>query len=165
MRARLLAVPLLLALPLLLTGCEREAEADTAKDQQAIRDLERQRLQSMTSRDLDAFANFYADDARFLGANSPELKGREAIRETWKQFLATPNLTLTFEPVTIEVAEDGDMAYELGRWQMTVGGPQPVDDVGKNVIVWKKVNGQWKIAVDIFNSDKPAAPPPPPSKS
>ena len=30
-------------------------------------------------------------------------------------------------------------------------------DKGKYVVVWKPVNGEWKLFRDIFNSDMPAA--------
>jgi ketosteroid isomerase-like protein len=30
-----------------------------------------------------------------------------------------------------------------------------IEDSGKFVVAWKKVNGEWKVAYDIYNSDKP----------
>jgi len=34
---------------------------------------------------------------------------------------------------------------------------QRVEDVGKYVVACKKVNDEWKVQYDIFNSDKPTA--------
>ena len=39
---------------------------------------------------------------------------------------------------------------------MSPGG-EPLTDTGKYVVVWRKIDGKWKAAADIFNSDLPAS--------
>ena len=50
------------------------------------------------------------------------------------------------------------MALDRGTYRLTVaaaGAPQR--DIGKYVVVWRKVGGEWKAVADIFNSDLPSA--------
>jgi ketosteroid isomerase-like protein len=63
----------------------------------------------------------------------------------------------------VEVARSGDLGYSQGTYDLTFNDPsgKPMTDRGKYLEVWKKqADGSWKCAVDTFNSDLPAAPPP-----
>ncbi len=55
------------------------------------------------------------------------------------------------------VAEAGDLAIDIGAYQMNMSGPkgEPIQDVGKYVTIFKKVGEDWKIVVDTYNSDMP----------
>jgi ketosteroid isomerase-like protein len=58
-----------------------------------------------------------------------------------------------------QVAASGDLGYSRGtyRFRYTANG-QPAEEAGKYVVVWKKWNGAWKVAVDVWNTDAPATP-------
>jgi ketosteroid isomerase-like protein len=66
------------------------------------------------------------------------------------------------------LALDGrnDLAYVHGAYQMSLtvpGGAEPVGDKGKYVEIWRKQqDGSWKVILDVYNSDLPAAATPPP---
>jgi ketosteroid isomerase-like protein len=65
--------------------------------------------------------------------------------------LATPGFSLTFTPTKIEVSRAGDLAYEIGDYQMTTndkkGKPQTVK--AKYVTVWgKQPDASWKALAD-----------------
>jgi len=48
------------------------------------------------------------------------------------------------------------MAYDIETYQLNFDSDKgPVKDVGKYVVVWTKVGTDWKVAVDIFDSDGP----------
>ena len=55
------------------------------------------------------------------------------------------------------VSEAGDMVVELGTYVFKGADPKgkPMSDIGKYVTVYKRVNGEWKIIVDTYNSDVP----------
>ena len=65
-------------------------------------------------------------------------------------------MTLTFEPQEIEFARGGDLAIDRGtyRFQGKVDG-KTLNETGKYLIIWRKVGKDWKIAADIWNSDRP----------
>lgn len=171
MRALSPAVTLLLSLGL-LPGCAPgpAAEAapapapqaapapavDPAAEERAIRELDRQWVERVGAGDIDWVVGLYTADGRLMAPNAPAAEGREAVRDGWEHLLAIPGVSLTFEPAEVDISGDGRMAYEVGRYHMSFESPDgPVTDQGKFVLVWRKVGDQWKVAVDIFNSDLP----------
>jgi uncharacterized protein (TIGR02246 family) len=114
-------------------------------------------VELIKARDSDGIAELYAADAMAMPPNQPIVSGREAIREFWRATVQIPELELTFEPQSIDVADSGDFAIDRGTYRLR-GKPngQQLDDTGKFIEVWRKVGGEWKVAANIFNSDKPA---------
>jgi len=55
----------------------------------------------------------------------------------------------------IEVEGHGDTAIEVGKYTLS-GEAGQVLDRGKYIIIFKQVDGQWKLHRDIFNSSMPA---------
>src|SRR4051794_21485344 len=100
--------------------------------------------------------NFYAPDAAVMAPNMPALRGRDAILQFWTGFLASGavDLALTSTNVT---QPSGDTAIETGRYDLSLrpASGQAIKDAGKYVVIWKKSNGRWWAAEDIFNSDLP----------
>lgn len=123
-------------------------------DEAKIRDLDAKWSKAASANDVDGTMSYYTDDASLLPPNAPTATGKQAIRATWASLL-TPGTRLSWEAQKVEVSRAGDMAYEIGTYQLAMKGAQ---DRGKFVVVWKKQpDGQWKAAADIFNSDLPAA--------
>ena len=54
---------------------------------------------------------------------------------------------------TKEVFGDEDLLVEESNVLLYVGDQQVADE--KAIVVWKKVNGEWKLFIDIFNSNLP----------
>ena len=92
--------------------------------------------------------------------NEPAVKGRAAIRAWLEKF---PPIT-EFKLSNVKVESCEDLAYVLATYTMTIappGAPGPVKDSGKYVsVVRRQADGRWLLAVDMFSSDLPAAPPP-----
>jgi uncharacterized protein (TIGR02246 family) len=155
-----IAFLLLAAAPLALTaGCARQPAAppvDTAAITGALDSLNQALHVAVAARDTDAVVSMYTDDARFLPAGMPLVEGREGIRAAWVGFLSTPGLDLSATSGNPIITEAGDMVIDVGGYSMKFTGPkgEAMEDVGKYVTVYRKVDGQWKIVVDIFNSDK-----------
>jgi ketosteroid isomerase-like protein len=91
----------------------------------------------------DAFIAFLADDAITFGQEIQ--KGKEYLvsqqpNESW----------LYWEPVYSVIAASGDFGFNTGPWEFRQkkNDEKPVA-FGQFVTVWKKVNGEWKAAIDI----------------
>ncbi|NIP82237.1 MAG: DUF4440 domain-containing protein [Gemmatimonadetes bacterium] len=165
---------LLLAVPLLLAGCEAPepgtdagaepgAEAadtspavDVAAVEQAIRDREAEWEQAALV-SADSFAAFYTSDGVLLAPNAPPMQGPAAIAEGMGPMLETVD-GISFETVSIDVAASGDLAVEQGRYSLTGTAPDGTafDDEGSYLVVWAKRDGVWMVTHDIFNTDRPA---------
>lgn len=111
----------------------------------------------LAARDTNAIGNMYADDAHLLAPNAPRTDGKEAIRSAWAGFMSMPGMELVPTTSSTMVSEAGDMVVELGTYTFKAQDPsgKPMADNGKYVTVYKKVNGEWKIVVDTWNSDVP----------
>jgi uncharacterized protein (TIGR02246 family) len=100
--------------------------------------------------------NYYAPDAEVMAPNVPAFRGREAIRAFWTAFLATGSVDLALTSTTV-TQPSSDVAIETGRYDLSLrpASGQAIKDAGKYMVVWKKSNGRWWAAEDIFNSDMP----------
>lgn len=153
-------VPMILAAT--VSGCagmqqQAKAPVDQAAIGAAIDSLEAGWAVAVAARDTTMLVNFYADDAHVLPPNGPRADDKAAIREVWAGFLSIPGVDLKLAPNTKMVSEAGDMAIDIGSYEMNAKDAKgkPIHDVGKYVTVFKKMNGEWKIVVDTWNSDTP----------
>lgn len=114
-------------------------------------------LEAVRRNDSAAIAELYTPDGRFMVPNAPIAEGRAAIAALWKHLLSLPGVALTFGPTHIEAAESGELAFEVGTYQLGFDKErQRIEDRGKYVVVWKRAGGSWQAAADILNSDLPA---------
>jgi ketosteroid isomerase-like protein len=164
-----LAVVSLLTVSALLTlSCSIPAPPDTrAADEAAIKALDEQWSATAAKNNVDGTVSYYAKDAVLLAPNTPIATDAKAIRDSWAGLLG-PNTAVSWKATKIEVARSGELAYLYGTYDLKIkdpkGGPD-ITDKGKILEVWKKQpDGQWKCAVDTYNSDIPLPAPPEPKK-
>ena len=96
--------------------------------------------------DRDAFRELLAPDAAF--SFPVEARGPEAITEKWLPFLLDPAVTLSFTidtSTTADSGETGQTAGTLAIYGRTNKGMR-MTPAGSFSIVWRMVEGQWKIA-------------------
>ncbi len=106
---------------------------------------------------IDRMMNFYSDSAVVMPPNAAPVSGRDAIRQFWTGFVAAYNIT-DFKLITDDVTQSCELAAERGHFDLTMTmkeGGSPIHDVGKYVVVRRKVNGQWKAITDMFSSNMP----------
>jgi len=101
--------------------------------------------------------NFYAPDAVVMAPNYPAFRGRDAIRAFWTGFLATGSVDVALTSTNV-TQPSADVAIETGRYDLSLrpASGQAIKGAGKYMVLWKKSNGRWWAAEDIFNSDMPA---------
>jgi uncharacterized protein (TIGR02246 family) len=131
--------------------------AARSSEESAIREIVSAWSQAAGAKDLNQCVSFYADDASLLPLNAPIATGKDQIRAVWSQIMSNPDYDFSWRPTKIEVAQSVDLAYEMGTFDLTVADQAGTSSAsrGKYVIVWKKqATGEWKVAADIFNTDK-----------
>jgi len=105
---------------------------------------------SQTTKDLDKFMSYVAADATGYPPGSPMLTGADAFRKFMSELMSAPGYSLSWTATKAVVAASGDIGYTTGTYDMAMAGTA---DKGKYVTTWKKQDGAWKVADDIFNSD------------
>lgn len=156
----------ILLIPLLLAGCAVETEdmgpdaavdmaVDLAAEEQAIRDRV-DAWERAANESAESFASFYASDGVLMAPNAPPAEGPQAIAQAMGPMFQAVQ-SVTFDPTDIEVARSGDLAVERGRYSLTGTTPDgsSFQDEGSYLVAWRKMDGQWMVTNDIFNTDRP----------
>ena len=123
-----------------------------AQDKATIQSLSDKFAQAFNAGDAAGVAALYSEEAVILPPGAEMMKGRTAIQAFWKgaaEQLGNGKLT------TLEVKPLGsDRALEIGTFSFRTKAPQPQEITGKYVVVWEKVGNDWKLATDIWNTNK-----------
>ena len=130
-----------------------------AAHEQAIRKTNDRWLALIRNHDAGAVSKLYTRDGAMMASGAPIAQGQQALEKAWGGLMGAPGFGLTFKADQIVVASGGDMALDRGTYLLSLAGPNgPTKDIGKYVVVWRNINGQWKVAADIFNSDGASTP-------
>ena len=102
--------------------------------------------------DFEGAAQLYTVDAIAFPPGSAMVRGRAAIGRMWKgmaEQVSNPKVT------TLEVKRlSPSTAREIGTFSLTTKEPSPKEVSGKYLVVWERVQGEWKLAADIWNDGK-----------
>lgn len=140
------------------TACATDSRraVDLAAEEQAIREVDRQLLTAAQSGDAADFAALFAPDGQLLFPNKPAAVGRDAIRQDAEENFAVPGFSVSWEPSRYIISEGGDLAASIGTYNLVLTPPQGrIEDRGKYMTLWRKVNGEWLVAADMINTDVP----------
>ena len=156
---------LMAGLSVLLLGCGSNAGSgnathdNVAAHELAIRKTNDRWLTLIRDHDAAAVSKLYASDGAMMAPGAPIAQGQSALEKAWGGLMQMPGFGLTFKADKILVAKGGDMALDQGTYLLSLTGPKgPTKDIGKYVVVWRNIDGQWKVAADIFNSDGASTP-------
>src|SRR5262249_3652156 len=142
----IVAMPMF-SVPLAFSGCTTTppqpaatAAIDTrAADEAAIRAIDAAWTKAAESKDLAGTTAPYADSGTLTAPGSPIGTGKDAIVKGFTGMMADKNFHLKFAPTKIEVSKSGDLAYELGDYELTISEKgKPVTTKAKYVVVWGK---------------------------
>ncbi|MEQ9467657.1 MAG: nuclear transport factor 2 family protein [Ekhidna sp.] len=120
-------------------------------DEQAIIEVSTQFSQYYVEGDIGSLAKCYTEDGKIMPPNADIIEGREAIEKRWT--LPEGVTILKHKSTPVEIRVMGDTAYDVGRYEGTTrrADGSEVSWSGKYIIIWKKVDGEWKIHWDIWN--------------
>ncbi len=122
-----------------------------ATDEAAIRAADEAWSKAAGEKDAEKTSSFYADNGTLMAPGSPAVNGKAEILKAFTGMMASKYFALKFAPTKIEVAKSGDLAYDLGEYELTVTDPKgkPQTIKAKYVVIWtKQGDGSWKAQVD-----------------
>jgi uncharacterized protein (TIGR02246 family) len=140
-----------------LLGACAPPSVDVEAEQASLRATADAYHEAAQTSDMDSFAGFYTDDGVMLPPNAADEVGRQRVRNFGTAFTQLPGFSMRFENMRVGVAASGDMGYTLADGTIGFEGPdgEPVEDKIRDFHLWKKQNGAWKLAIDIWNSELP----------
>jgi uncharacterized protein (TIGR02246 family) len=136
----------------MIIGCLSVGSPALAQNKATIEKLNDVWTAAFNKGDAAAVAALYTEDAYVLPPGSAMVKGRAAIEAFWRQAaqqMSDAKLT------TVDVLPLGrSAAREIGTVTLKTKSQPPQEVVGKYVVVWRKIGRDWKLATDIWNTDK-----------
>jgi len=102
--------------------------------------------------DAAGLAALYTKNGQLLPAHSNFVTHQPAIQAFWQGAMDMGIKSARLE--TLETEEQGDTAYEVGKYTLQ-GEAGQLLDTGKYVVIWKQEDGQWKLHRDIWTSSLP----------
>jgi len=141
------AIILMIAL-LLFLNCQPTQE-DNSKIRNAIIAANEKFMKAVDFGDADALAALYTEEGQLLPTNSDFVTSRLPIEHFWEGVFGMGIKSAKLE--TIEVEGMGNTAYEVGKYTLYAEGDQMIDQ-GKYIVIWKQVEGEWKLHRDIWNT-------------
>ena len=140
---------------ILMAGCGA-SQVDIAAEIEAVRARAEGLAAAEAAKDVAAVLTFYTDDIIGQFAGAPQVQGKEAIGDGYRQLFENFH-ECSATTIHIEVAASGDLAYNYGVWKGILTGPEgDLLDMGKYLCVWKKIDGEWYSAIYSSTSDAPA---------
>jgi ketosteroid isomerase-like protein len=131
-----------------LIGLISRAESEDLQVAQALNDS---LAAAFNGGDSVSIAHLYAEDAILMPPGAKMINGRDGVERYWRtasRSIADTKLTA----LDVRSASDTE-ADEVGSFTAKTTGAHPHSIVGKFVILWRKVEGEWKVAVDIWNAN------------
>ena len=128
-----------------LAGC---AKVDVEAEKSSLMTADKE--WSQTTKDLDKFMTYFASDATSYAPGAPAVTGTDGIRKMMGQIVGAPGVSLSWTASKAVVGKGGDIGYTTGTYEESSATGS---EKGKYVTTWKKVDGAWKVADDIFNAD------------
>ena len=126
------------------------AQNDAAEAIEAVNQLFQEYV---AAGNADGLAMLYTEDGMSMQPNTNPYVGHEAISEAHAALFATGVGVIRL--TTDELQVFGDTAHEVGRFVTETADGDHVDH-GKYVAIWKRIDGEWKLHRDIFNSNMAA---------
>ena len=149
--------PCVFAVAFLLAGLVAASPASAHGVSAQIKELSAKWVAAFAQRDFAMIEALYTSDGLLMPSNSPPIEGPAAIVAVWKSWSELPNVSVTFGANRIVASASGDMAYDYGWYKFAFDTDNGrFEDNGKYIVVWQKVDGVWKVAADIFNTNLPA---------
>ena len=106
---------------------------------------------SVMNSDYESIGMAYTVDAKIFPNNTDIIQGREAIIEYWTLPEGVQIKYHKISPEEIKIL--GNEAYDYGYYEGTTRRSDGTESSwkGKYVIIWRKINQEWKMYLDIWN--------------
>ena len=128
------------------------SEHKPLKGEELLRQLEANFAADVAKNGHAAFLTYFAEDGVEV-VDGGGFDNKDAMR---KQPPWPEGTSLTWTPIKAEMSASGDLGYTYGNYIYTVKNKEGklVANYGKYTSIWRKQkDGQWKVVVDMGNSD------------
>jgi len=144
-----------------IIGCTQKV--DVNKEVEAVRARSTAVTAAESAMNIPEIMKYWAKDAIAQPVGMPQIQGTNAIIKLYHQLFDDSTMKLkeftssSSNSSNITVAQSGDIAYDYGV-NRSVYATSKGDfvDMGKYLLVWKKIEGEWYVDAISFTSDAAA---------
>lgn len=115
----------------------------------AVKKTINQLSEALANQDVSAVAGCFSEDTFLKFPGQEPLKGRDAVKKAHEQ-LFSQGVTGKLKTLSLKVSDSGDLAYEVGKYQLSAGGN--TIDQGNYLTVYKPNGSKWEICDDVISS-------------
>ena len=121
-------------------------------------------IEELKKRDLDfcerckikgaeGWVDFFADNGIMAtSAGKDDIVGKANIYKSIDKIFKLDDVSFTWEPVYCDVSDDLTLGHTSGVSKLVYkNNDKEVIQRGKYSTIWKKINGEWKIILDLGN--------------
>ncbi len=127
-----------------------EVTTDAKNDEQEIRQLVATWMAASKAGDVDTVLSLITDDVVFLQPGQPVMRKADFSEQLEKQLGPdAPAIDGQSEPQEIQIC--GNWAFMWAKLSVSItppGGAKPLKRAGHTLTIFRKQNGQWKLARD-----------------
>lgn len=127
-------------------------------EKQSIENLLNEYQKSLNNSDAKLAQSLYTKDGIFMPTEAPSGIGSEGILKSYEYVFSQIQLSIEFFIEEIQV--EGNMAFAVTSSKGTVkihANGMVAPEANRELFVFEKVNGEWKIARYMFNKTEPKA--------
>ena len=136
-------------------GKDSSSAFDVSAMKKVIEEKNTAFAKAFVSGDSAYLVNHYTQDGKLFPPNSEAVVGRAAISVVISEYLKFG--IKEFHDETTALYGNEENLIEEGNYFMGDGKGNTIDK-GKYMDVWRKIDGEWKVYSNIFNTSMPAAP-------
>ena len=114
-----------------------------------IKTISEQFITTFESGDTTKISTFYTENGTLLPPGFDFIIGKNAIKEFWQTAIDMGIKSINLDIIDVELHDD--TAIEMSKYSLYNVDNQIIDS-GKGIVVWKNINGIWKLHRDIWNS-------------
>jgi uncharacterized protein (TIGR02246 family) len=126
------------------------------QEKQKIETLLGEYERSLNTSDAGLAQSLYTDDGIFMPTEAPSGIGSEAILKSYEFVFSQIQLNIKFFIEEIQI--EGNMAFAVTSSKGTTlirANGQTIPEANRELFVFEKANGEWKIARYMFNKTEP----------
>lgn len=130
----------------------KKSEIMTSENRLQIENLLAEYQKALVNSDAKLAQSLYTKDGIFMPTEAPSGVGKEEILKSYEFVFSQIQLEIVFEIKEIEI--EGDMAFAVTNSEGTVhilANGVKAPESNRELFVFKKVSGEWKIARYMFN--------------
>ena len=110
---------------------------------------------ALNASDVNSVVSLYTQDAVLIPNAAPTADGLEQIKQTYEYVFDNFSFNLDFDMLEIEVIGKKAYARSTSKGNLTIkANGETVPDENRELFIFEKQNGNWKIARYMYNKSK-----------